>query len=339
MQVSASLRRGSFHRAALRAALIAGISALLAQAPVAGAAPSEYPNKPVKILVGYGAGGSADNAARMFGDKLSAALGQSFIIENRPGAAATTAASLLAAAPSDGYTLMVAPTAVLAITPVVRKTPYDPVKDFTSIAKLTNSIGMVTISNELPAKTMAEFIELAKQNPGKYSFGSSGVATITHLNGEVFQKAAGIKLMHVPYKTIVDGVSDLVSGRIALVFDPFVLPQSRAGKANTVAAVSAPRHPEFPDAPTLEEIGVDMKDFRNRSWFGLFGPKDLPPDVVQRLNVELEKIAQDPELAKTLLGLGQIPDFVPASQFGPQVANDLAYFEGLLKQLDIQLEN
>lgn len=336
MQIQAASRPASLYRSLLAFTLAA--AGALSVLPMASAGESTYPNRPVKILVGYGPGGSADNAARMFGDKLSAELGQSFIIENRPGAGATTAAGMLASAPNDGYTLMVAPTAVLAITPILRKTSYDPVKDITSIAKLTNSIGMITISNELPAKTLPEFIELAKKNPGKYSFGSSGVATITHLTGEVFQKATGIELLHVPYKTIVDGVSDLVAGRIAIVFDPFVLPQSKAGKTNTVASTTDARHPDFPDAPTLDELGIDLQGFRSRSWFGLFGPRDLPADVVERLNTALEKISRDPELAKTLLALGQVPDFMPAGQFGPQVADDYQYFNNLIGELGIQIE-
>lgn len=336
MQIQAASRPASLYRSVLAFTLAA--AGTLSMLSLASAGESAYPNRPVKILVGYGPGGSADNAARMFGDKLSAELGQSFIIENRPGAGATTAAGMLASAPNDGYTLMVSPTAVLAITPILRKTSYDPVKDITSVAKLTNSIGMITISNELPAKTLPEFIELAKKSPGKYSFGSSGVATITHLTGEVFQKATGTELLHVPYKTIVDGVSDLVAGRIAIVFDPFVLPQSKAGKTNTVASTTDARHPDFPDAPTLDELGIDLQGFRSRSWFGLFGPRDLPADVVERLNTALEKISRDPELAKTLLALGQVPDFMPASQFGPQVADDYQYFKNLIDELGIQLE-
>ncbi len=310
---------------------------LLAGPVVAQAGP--YPNRPVKVLVPYGAGGSADNAARLVAERLAAALGQPFVIENRPGASGTLAAQALTQAPADGYTLMVAPTAVAAITPVTRKTPYDPLKDFTAVAKLSASVGMLTLSASLPVRTLPDFIRLAKENPGKFAFGSSGVGTITHLTGEVLQQRAGIKLLHVPYKTIVDGVGDLFSGRIAMVFDPFILPQVRAGKAIAVASLAGRRHPEFPDVPTIEELGIDMQGFSQRSWFGLFGPRQLPAEVVDRLNAEIARLDKDPELARKLLGLGLMPDHVPAARFGPQVAADMTYFANLLKQLDIKLDN
>ena len=320
------------------AALLAG-GALALGLPARLPAQTTYPSRPVRVLVPYGAGGSADNAARIVAEKLATALGQPFVIENRPGASGTLAAGALAQSASDGHTLMVAPTAVAAITPVTRKTPYDPIKDFTAVARLSGSLGMLSLSPAIPAKTLPEFLKLAREHPGKYAFGSSGVGTITHLTGEVLQQATGVKLLHVPYKSIVDGVGDLFAGRIALVFDPFILPQVRAGKVTAAAALGGRRHPEFPDVPTIEELGIDLQGFSKRSWFGMFGPKDLPREVVERLNTEIERIGRDPEVNRKLLALGLFPDFLPAAQFGPQVANDMAYFAALLKQLDIKLDN
>ena len=218
-----------------------------------------WPNRPIKVLVPYAAGGSADNAARSYTDRLATALGQPIVVENRPGASGTLAASVLTQAPGDGYTLMVAPTAVMAITPAARRTPYDPVKDITALARLAGSLGMLTITNELGVKTLPDFIKLARANPGKYAFGSSGVATITHLTGEILQQSTGIKLQHVPYKSIVEGVGDLLAGRIAMVLDPFILPQVKAGRATAVASLNRERNPEFPEVPTTEELGIDIK--------------------------------------------------------------------------------
>lgn len=298
-----------------------------------------YPSKTIRVLVPYGAGGSADNAARIVAERLALALGQPVVVDNRPGASGTLAANALAQAPGDGYTLMVAPTAVMAITPATRKTPYDPVRDFTPIARLSGALGMLTLSPAIPAKTLPEFLKLARENPGKYAFGSSGVGTITHLTGEVLQQVSGVKLLHVPYKTIVDGVGDFFAGRIALVFDPFILPQVRAGKAIAAASLGGRRHPEFADVPTIEELGIDLQGFSRRSWFGLFGPRDMPRDVVDRLNLEIERINRDPEVGRKLLALGLYPDYLPAAQFGPQLANDTAFFAALLKQLDLKLDN
>lgn len=302
-------------------------------------AQTSYPSKVVKVLVPYGAGGSADNAARVYAEGLSSELGQPFVIENRPGASGTLAAGMLAHAPADGYTLMVAPTAVVAITPSTRKTPYDPAKDFTAVAKLTSSYGMISMTQALPAKNLADFIELAKKHPGKYAFGSSGVGTITHLSGEVFQRAVGIELLHVPYKTIVDAVGDLFDGRIALVFDPFILPQISTGKVAAVAALGGQRHPDYPDVPTVEELGIDMKGFSTRSWFGMFAPNGISKEIVARLDAALEKVARDPETAKKLLLIGQRPDFEATGTFTPEVAGDLAFFKDLIAQLGLKLQN
>lgn len=302
-------------------------------------AQTAYPNRPVRILVPYAAGGSADNAARIIAEKVAANLGQSFVVDNRPGASGTIAASALAQAAADGYTLMVAPTAVVAITPLTRKTPYDALKDFTAVSKLTGTLGMLSISPATGAKTLPELLKLARENPGKYAFGSSGIGTITHLTGEVLQQAAGVKLLHVPYKSIVEGIGDFQAGRIAMVFDPFILPQVRAGKAIAAASLAGRRHPEFPEVATIGELGIDMRGFFNRSWFGLFGPRELPRDVVDRLNVEVERATRDPEVTRKLVSLGLTPEFVPHAQFGPQLADDISFFGGLIKQLDLKLEN
>lgn len=314
-------------------------SAALAALPRWTLAQTAWPNRSIKVLVPYAAGGSADNAARSYTDRLATALGQPVVVENRPGASGTLAAQLLSQAPGDGYTLMVAPTAVMAITPAARKTPYDPLKDITALARLCGSLGMLTISNELGVKTLPDFIKLAKANPDKYAFGSSGIATITHLTGEVLQQSTGIKLQHVPYKSIVDGVGDLLSGRIAMVLDPFILPQVKAGRATAVAALNPQRNPEFPNVPTTDELGIDMKNFQSRSWFGLFGPKNLPREVSLRLDAEIEKIARDPELAAKLQVLGLAPSFASSARFGAQLADDLAFFGVMLKDLGIKLDS
>jgi tripartite-type tricarboxylate transporter receptor subunit TctC len=320
-----------------RRALLGG--ALFAACPRLTNAQGMWPNRPIKVLVPYAAGGSADNAARSYTDRLATALGQPVLVENRPGASGTLAASLLAQAPGDGYTLMVAPTAVMAITPAARKTPYDPLKDITALARLAGSQSMLTISNELGVKTLPEFIRLAKSSPGKYAFGSSGIATITHLTGEILQQSTGIKLQHVPYKSIVDGVGDLLAGRIAMVLDPFILPQVKAGRATAVASLNPQRNPEFPDVPTTDELGIDMRNFQARSWFGLFGPKNLPREVSLRLDGEIEKIAGDPGLAAKLQGLGLMPSFAPSAKFGTQLADDLAFFGVMLRELGIRLDS
>ena len=314
-------------------------SALLAADPRLAWPQGAWPTRPIKVLVPYAAGGSADNAARAYTDRLASALGQPFVVENRPGASGTLAASVLTQAPGDGYTLMVASTAVMAITPAARRTPYDPLKDITALARLAGSRDMLTITNELGVKTLPDFIKLARANPGKYAFGSSGIATITHLSGEIPQQSTGIRLQHVPYKSIVEGVGDLLAERIAMVLDPFILPQVKAGRATAAASLNRERNPEFPEVPTTEELGIDMKNFQTRSWFGLFGPKNLPREISQRLDESLAKIAREPELAAKLQGLGLAPSFAPSSRFSAQLVDDLAFFTVMLGELGIKLEN
>ncbi|HEX2884917.1 tripartite tricarboxylate transporter substrate binding protein [Vineibacter terrae] len=310
--------------------------AMLAAATPA-AAQQNFPSKPVRIIVPYGPGGSADQVVRLYAEKLTPALGQQVIIENKPGASGGVGAQMVASAPPDGHTLLLAPTAILAITPAVRKTQYDPA-DLASVARLSTPLLVVTITNELGATTWAEFVALAKANPGKYWFGSSGLGTITHLTGEVLTRAAGIKMQHAPYKTIVDAVGDVMSGRIHMVFDPSFLPQAKAGKVRAVLVADRERMTEIPDTPTADEVGLDLKGFRERSWFGVFGPKGMPPQVVARLSGELGRIAEMPDLQHKLLLVAQRAQHQPHDAFARQVTDDMAYFKALLQELNVKLD-
>ena len=313
------------------------VVAILFAAVVPAAAHQNFPNKPVRIVVPYGPGGSADQVGRLYAEKLSPVLGQQVIVENKPGASGGVGAQMVGSAPPDGYTLLLAPTAVLAITPVVRKTNYDPA-DLTPIARLSTPLLVVTLTNELGVKTWPGFVALAKANPGKYWFGSSGLGTITHLTGEVLTRTAGIQMQHAPYKTIVDAVGDVMSGRIHMVFDPSFLPQAKAGKVRAMLVADKERMADIPDTPTADELGLDLKGFRARSWFGLFGPKGMPRDVVERLSTELGKIAQSPDLQQKLLMVAQRAEHQPHDVFVRQVADDTAFFTALLRELNVKLD-
>jgi tripartite-type tricarboxylate transporter receptor subunit TctC len=295
------------------------------------------PTKPIRLVVPYGPGGSADQVARLYGERLSAALGQQVVVEDKPGASGGVGAQMVATGAPDGYTLLCAPTAVLAITPAARKVPYN-VDDLVAVSRLSTPIMTVTITNELGARTWQEFVVLAKQNPGKYWYGSSGLGTITHLTGEVLTRAAGIQMQHAPYKTIVDATSDLFSGRIQMVFDPSFVPYAKAGKARTVLTDGPTRYVDLPDVPTAREVGLDLKGFRDRSWFGLFAPKGIPPEVVARLSDETARIAAMPDIRQKLLLVAQYAQHQGAAEFGRQVESDKAFFAALMKELDIKLE-
>lgn len=315
----------------------ATLAALAAMVPGAARAQAVWPTKPIRLIVPYGPGGSADQVARLYAERLSAALGQQIIVENKPGASGGVGAQMVATSPPDGYTFLLSPTAIMAITPGVRKTPYNP-DDLVAVCRLSTPILTVTITNALGAKTWQEFVALAKQNPGKYWFGSSGLGTITHLTGEVLTRAAGIEMQHTPYKTIVDATGDVFDGRIQMVFDPSFVPYAKSGKVRMVLTDGPARLADFPDVPTASEVGLDLKGFRDRSWFGLFAPKGLSPDIARRISDEVARIAAEPSIKEKLLLVAQYAHHQPTAQFAQQVADDKAFFANLIKQLDIKLE-
>lgn len=314
----------------------AGASAL-AFTDRAAFAQSPYPTKPIRLIVPYGPGGSADQVARIYAEKLSGVLGQQVIVEDKPGASGGVGAQMVATSPPDGYTLLLSPTAIMAITPAARKVPYNP-DDLVAVARLSTPILVITLTNALGVKNWAEFVALAKQNPGKYWYGSSGLGTITHLTGEVLTRAAGIKMQHSPYKTIVDATGDVFDGRIQMVFDPSFVTYAKAGKVRAVMVDGPARLADLPDVPTSAEVGLDLKGFRARSWFGLFAPKGTPPEILRRLSDEAAKIAALPEIKEKLLLVAQIAQHQSDVEFRRQVRDDQAYFAALLKELDIKLE-
>jgi tripartite-type tricarboxylate transporter receptor subunit TctC len=295
------------------------------------------PNRPIRLIVPYGPGGSADQVARIYGERLAAALGQQVVVEDKPGASGGVGAQMAATAPADGYTLLLSPTAIMAITPAVRKVPYNP-DDFAAVARLSTPVFTVTITNKLGATTWQEFVALAKQHPGEYWYGSSGLGTITHLSGEVLTRAAGIKMQHSPYKTIVDAVGDVFDGRIQMVFDPSFVPYAKSGKCRVVLTEGAARNPDLPDVPTARELGLDLKGFRERSWFGLFAPRGTPGNIVTRLSEEIARAAAQPDIKEKLALVAQTAHHQSAPDFARQVADDKIYFASLIKELDIKLE-
>ena len=316
-----------------RTALAAGLAALT---PIA-ARGDWKPTKPIRMIVPYGPGGSADQVARLYAERMSVGLGQQIVVEDKPGASGGVGAAMVSTSAPDGYTLLLSPTAIMAITPSVRKVPYDP-DLLTAACRLSTPVLPVTITTKLGANTWQEFVALAKANPGKYWYGSSGLGTITHLTGEVLTRAAGIQMQHAPYKTIVDAVGDIFDGRIQMVFDPSFVPYHKAGKVRTVLQEGAVRLPDLPDVPTAREAGLDLKGFRERSWFGLLAPKGTPADALDRISQEAAKAAAEPDLQTKLLGVAQIAHHQSPAEFGRQVGDDKVYFANLIKELDIKLE-
>ena len=303
-----------------------------------GAAIAAYPEKPVTVVVGYGPGGGADTITRLYAEKLAVELKQPFVVVNKPGAGAALAASSVARGAADGYTLMVAPTAVFTITPNIRKTGYDPLKDFTPISTLAVATGVVVASKTVPANNLAEFVASAKEHPDKYSFASSGLATSTHLTGEMFGDAAGIKLLHIPYKSSSEYLTDLIDGRVSIAFDPILLNQVTSGKLKLLGVLSDKRLSAYPDVGTTKEAGIDMSASYDKIWYGLVGPAKLPPDVVKRLSEAIVKVSKDPEIAKKLEVTFMQPKVVVGDRFAEMIEVDNKYYEKLIKKLNLNIE-
>lgn len=322
----------------IRSLLLPAMAALSlwAASPVqAQATANAWPARPMRMIVPYPAGGNSDAIARFVADKLGAVLGQPMVVDNKGGAGATIGTDAAARAPGDGYTFLLAPTAVMAITPHLRKVPYSPFTDFIPIAQLSGSYSIATARKDAPFNNIKELVAAAKKAPDHYTFGSAGAATATHLAGEMLSGKAGIKMMHVPYKGSAEALADLMGGRIDMIYDPVSLTQVKAGTVKAIAVLSKKRHPELPDVATVAEQGYDID---TRSWFGLFAPKGTPQAIVDRTAAELQKILASPETRQLLLKMSQFPDYVGPAAFAAQVKDDSAFFKDLIVRANIQAD-
>ncbi len=267
------------------------------------AAAQTYPTKPVRVIVPFATGSASDILGRTVADRLTQALGQPFLVENRPGAGGTIGTEVVAKAPPDGYTLLVTTAATPITASAFRSLKYDTAA-FASITVLTHSPLGFAANPQFPPKTVRQFIDYAKANPGKVNFGSLGVATSHHVTGEKLKIDAGIDMVHVPYKGSGAAHADLMGGQIQVMFDNIVslLPHFKSGKLHPLAVSSAKRHPLLPDVPSLSEAGV--KDFEAVAWFGYVAPPGTPREIVNKLNGEIVKILSVPEIRQRLVDGG-----------------------------------
>jgi tripartite-type tricarboxylate transporter receptor subunit TctC len=276
---------------------------LCALATAAGAQP--YPNKLVRIVVPFPPGGSTDLLARKLAEKLQTSMGQSFIVENKPGAGGAVGSEFVAKAPPDGYTLLLGVTGSHGISVSLNpKLPYHPLRDFVPISMVVSAPLVVVVGPGFPANTLAEYVAFAKSKPDQVTHSSPGNGTSMHLTGEMFNLAAGTKLVHVPYKGSAGAVNDLIGGQVQSMFGDFlvVLPQVRGGKIKALAVTSSRRHPLLPDVPTVAESGYP--GFEALSWQGLFAPAGTPPEVVAKLNAETVKALASEDFRETFARQG-----------------------------------
>ena len=286
--------------------LVAMFGAAAAAALIAGnTAAQGYPARPVKVIVPFATGAASDIIARQVFDRVGAAMGQGFVVENRPGAGGTVGSEFVAKAAPDGYTLLISTAALPISAGAYKNLRYDS-GAYASVTVMTHSPLAFAANLNFPPKTMKEFIDYAKANPGKVNFGSLGIATSHHLTGEKLKLDAGIDMVHVPYKGSSAAHTDLIGGQIQVMFDNFValLPQIKAGKVRALAVSSAKRHPLLPDVPSIAEGGV--RDFEAVAWFGVVAPPGTPRDIVARLNTEIVKVINQPEMRQRLIDGGSL---------------------------------
>ena len=311
-----TLRTGSV----LLAAVIATyVSDAMAQAPAA-----NYPNKQIRMIVPFAAGGPTDAIARAVGQKLTEAWNQPVVIDNRPGAGGNIGTELAAKAPADGYTLFIGTVANAINQSLFPKLPFDFLRDFTPVTQNYVTGLILAVHPSLPVKSVKELIALAKARPGELSYSSSGVGGTPHLSGELFNTLAGVKMVHVPYKGSAPAMADLLGGHIQLTFDNMltVLPQVKAGKLRGLAVTLTTRSPLAPELPTVAESG--LAGFEVKSWNGVVAPTGTPKDIIARLNGEIVRILRQPDLREKFLLQGV--ELVPTTpeEFGAFIRQDVA---------------
>lgn len=279
-------------------------------------AADSYPARPVRLIVGYPPGGSTDIAARMIGQRLTPIFNQTVVIDNRAGASGTIGASIVVKSDPDGYTLSFAASPEVAIyRALMKNAPYDSLKDFTPITLVGRVPFMLVVHPSVQASSVKELIALAKAKPGTLNFASFGNGTSNHLVGEAFRAAAGINIVHIPYKGSAPAITDLLGGQVQMTFDtvPVVLPQVRAGKLRALAVATPKRSPLAPDVPTMDEAGV--AGFTGGTWFGVLAPARTPPAVIERLNREIAAILRAPDVVQTFNERGIEPVGNSAAEF------------------------
>ena len=302
-------------------------------------AQDNYPSKPITLVVPVPPGGASDFVARTVGQKLSEAVGQPVVISNQGGASGTIASNNVAKSAPDGYTLLVSSITTHGIGPLINTSAsYDSLKDFTPVIFLADFPLIMTINAGHPMTSVPEVVAHAKANPGKLSFASSGNGGAPHLSGELFQIVTGTKMLHVPYRGSGPAVIDVAAGRVDMMFDgaASLLAMMQAGKLRPLAALGSARLPILPDVPTLEEVGIKGMDVS--LWFGLSGPAGMPAAVVHRLNVEIGKILQMPDVREALNRQGGVPTGGPPARYDAWVRSEQARWGEVVRKNNIKVE-
>ena len=315
------------------------LSVLLASLALAlPAAAQTYPNRPIRMIVPFPAGGATDILARALSQKLGEKIGQPVIVDNRPGAGGTIGADAAAKSPADGYTLLLATSSTHSIGPAINpKMPYDADADFTPIAHVASSPNIVLVPNASPSKTMREFIDHARKNPGRLNYASSGNGTIVHLTTEYFKAQSGSFILHIPYRGTALAMPDLISGKVDVLFDSFVtgMPHVKDGKLRALAVTSLKRTALAPDLPAVAET---LPGFESVTWFGVYGPKGLSADLAGKVNQAVNSALAEADVKDRFARLGAEPAGGTPQAFAAMVKTDTAKWKKIIAERKITAE-
>ncbi len=289
--------------------------------PATGAFAQDYPNRPVRWIVGYPPGGATDILARLIGQRLSEKLNQQFIIENRPGAGNNIGTEAVVNAEPDGYTILLVNPANGINASLYSKMNFNFIQDIAPVAGITRSPNVMVVPNDFPAKTVAEFIAYAKANPGKINMASSGNGTSVHLSGELFKSMTGIDMTHIPYKGAAPALTDMLGGRVQVIFDnlPSAIQHIKAGSLRALAVTTNERSAELPNVPT---VGETVKGYEASAWFGIGAPKKTPRAVIEKLNSTVNAILEEPAMKAKLTELGGVPLIGTPEDFGKIIQSE-----------------
>jgi len=321
-------------RAAMGLAAI-GLSALIW--PAGEASALDYPTRPVRFVVGYPAGGATDILARLIGQRLSERLGQQFVIENKPGAGNNIGTQTVVDADPDGYTVLLVNPANAINASLYVDLKFNFIRDIAPVAGFARVPNVMVVPPDFPAKTVAEFIAYAKANPGKVNMASSGNGTSIHLSGELFKAMTGVDMVHVPYRGSAPAITDLLSGRVQVMFDnmPSSISHIKAGTLRVLAVTTATRSPELPDVPT---VGETVKGYDASAWFGMGAPKNTPPEVIARLNGEINAILDEPTIKARIAELGGVSIAGSPGDFGNIIAAETEKWQKVVTFAGIRVE-
>lgn len=307
-------------------ALVCGSTHALAQA---------WPAKPVRVIVAFPAGGGTDATARAYSEKLSQMLGQQFVVDNRAGASGMIGHEACAKAPNDGYTLCVNTLGAMGLLPHVRKTPYDPLKDFTPIGRVTDALFGFAVNASFPWKTMQEFVDEAKKKPDSLTLANSGLGTITHMAGETMAALYNIRLTMVPYKGGVEQLQDALAGHVSMMYEGNIFPHIKAGKLRGLAVSTPQRHPHFPDIPSMKEL---HPSWELPSWFAFMAPAGIPAEIPEKLSPLLNQITDMKDVQERVLAMGLLAIKDTPKGLADDLAKQHKVFGEAVKRLNIKVD-